>query len=49
MVNNYLLLGAAMLAVTQPDRFASRYVGRVDLAKGYGEAPIYQLERRGGA
>jgi adenylate cyclase len=40
---------AAMLAVTQPDRFASRYVGRVELAKGYGEAPIYQLERRGGA
>jgi len=38
---------AAMLAVTQPDRFASRYVGRVELAKGYGEAPIYQLERRG--
>ena len=39
---------AAMLAVTQPDRFASRYVGRVELAKGYGEAPIYQLERRVG-
>jgi len=39
---------AAMLAVTQPDRFASRYVGRVELAKGYGEAPIYQLERRTG-
>ena len=37
---------AAVLAVTQPDRFASRYVGRVELAKGYGVVPIYQLERR---
>jgi class 3 adenylate cyclase len=37
---------AAMLAVTRPDRFVSRYVGRVELAKGYGVAPIYQLERR---
>ena len=37
---------AAILAVTAPDRFVSRYVGRVDLAKGYGVAPIYQLERR---
>ena len=38
---------AAMLAVTEPGRFASRYVGRVELAKGYGVVPIYQLERRG--
>ena len=37
---------AAILAVTEPTRFASRYVGQVELAKGYGVAPIYQLERR---
>ncbi len=37
---------AAMLAVTEPGRFASRYVGQVELAKGYGVVPIYQLERR---
>ncbi len=37
---------AAMLAVSEPDRFVSRYVGRVELAKGYGVTPIYQLERR---
>lgn len=40
---------AAILAVTAPDRFASRYVGQVELAKGYGVAPIYQLERRLGS
>jgi adenylate cyclase len=40
---------AAMLAITRPDQFVSRYVGRVELAKGYGVAPIYQLERRQGA
>jgi class 3 adenylate cyclase len=40
---------AAILAVTAPDRFAPRYVGRVELAKGYGVAPIYQLERRAGS
>jgi adenylate cyclase len=39
---------AAMLAVTLPERFVSRYVGRVELAKGYGVLPIYQLERRHG-
>ncbi len=39
---------AAILAVTAPHRFATRYVGRVELAKGYGVAPIYQLERRTG-
>jgi class 3 adenylate cyclase len=37
---------AAMLSVTRPDRYVSRYVGRVELAKGYGIEPIYQLERR---
>jgi class 3 adenylate cyclase len=37
---------AAILAVAAPERFACRYVGRVELAKGYGAAPIYQLERR---
>jgi class 3 adenylate cyclase len=37
---------AAMLAATESERFVSRYVGRVELAKGYGVAPIYQLERR---
>jgi class 3 adenylate cyclase len=37
---------AAMLAATDPTRFITRYVGRVELAKGYGVAPIYQLERR---
>jgi AcrR family transcriptional regulator len=37
---------AAMLAATQPNRFVTRYMGRVELAKGYGVAPIYQLERR---
>jgi adenylate cyclase len=37
---------AAILAVTEPSRFASRYVGQVKLAKGYGVAPIYRLERR---
>ena len=36
---------AAMLAATWPDRFSTRYIGRVELAKGYGEAPIYQVIR----
>jgi len=36
---------AAILATTAPDRFAARYVGRIELAKGYGVAPIYRLER----
>ena len=39
---------AAILAATAPERFVSRYAGRVELAKGYGVAPIYQLERRAG-
>ena len=36
---------AAMLASAAPDRFASRYVGRIELAKNYGQLPMYQLER----
>ena len=40
---------AAMLAASEPDRFVTRYVGRVELAKGHGAAPIYRLERRRGA
>ncbi|HEV2747785.1 MAG TPA: adenylate/guanylate cyclase domain-containing protein [Allosphingosinicella sp.] len=36
---------AAILASAAPDRFASHYVGRIALAKGYGEWPIYQLGR----
>jgi hypothetical protein len=37
---------AAILATLAPDRFATHYLGKRELAKGYGEAPIYQLERR---
>jgi hypothetical protein len=40
---------AAMLAVTAPGRFATRYLGKMPLAKGYGALPIYQLERRAGS
>ena len=36
---------AAILAVTEPSRFNARYVGRIELAKGYGILPIYRLER----
>ena len=36
---------AAILASTAPDRFASHYVGRIALAKNYGEWPIYRLAR----
>ena len=36
---------AAILAVTEPSRFSARYVGRIELAKGYGILPIYRLER----
>lgn len=38
---------AAILASVAPDRFASRYVGRIELAKNYGELPMYRLERAG--
>lgn len=36
---------AAALAVDAPDRFRCDYVGRVPLAKGYGEFPMYGLSR----
>ena len=39
---------AAALAVEAPDAFRCDYVGRVPLAKGYGEFPMYALEHRGG-
>jgi hypothetical protein len=37
---------AAILAATEPRRFASRYIGQIELAKGYGALPIYRLTRR---
>jgi adenylate cyclase len=37
---------AAMLANEAPDEFDLLYVGRVKLAKGYGELPMYKLTRR---
>ena len=37
---------AATLAATGQDRYALEYVGRLALAKGYGESRIYRLERR---
>ena len=39
---------AAALAVEALDAFRCDYVGRVPLAKGYGEFPMYALERRSG-
>jgi hypothetical protein len=36
---------AATLAATGQDRYALEYVGRLALAKGYGESRIYRLER----
>lgn len=36
---------AAMLAMEAPDRFDLCYVGRLDLAKGYGNIPLYGLEQ----
>ncbi|TVV70519.1 adenylate/guanylate cyclase domain-containing protein [Sphingomonas solaris] len=36
---------AAMLMLEAPDRFTTRYVGRIDLAKGAGSAPMYRLTR----
>jgi hypothetical protein len=38
---------AAILAVTAPERFSPRYVGQIELEKGYGAEPLYRLERRG--
>lgn len=37
---------AAILATEAPGEFGLNYVGRVTLAKNYGELPMYQLERR---
>ncbi|MBX3562262.1 MAG: adenylate/guanylate cyclase domain-containing protein [Sphingomonas sp.] len=37
---------AAILALEAGDRFVSRYVGRIALAKNYGEFPMYRLSRR---
>ena len=36
---------AAILALEAPDRFDCRYVGRIQLAKGYGSYPMYRLTR----
>lgn len=36
---------AAALAVDAPDQFRCNYVGRLPLAKGYGEFPMYALTR----
>lgn len=38
---------AAILALEAGDRFASRYVGRIPLAKKYGDYPMYRLTRSG--
>ena len=40
---------AAILAMTAPGRFATPYLGKLELAKGHGVLPIYRLERRAGA
>jgi class 3 adenylate cyclase len=37
---------AATLAATGKDDFAFEYIGRLALAKGYGESSVYRLERR---
>lgn len=37
---------AATLSIMARDQFALEYVGRVPLAKGYGESRIYRLDRR---
>jgi hypothetical protein len=37
---------AATLAATGCDDLALEYVGRMALAKGYGESRVYRLERR---
>lgn len=36
---------AAILALEAQDRFACRYVGRISLAKKYGDYPMYRLSR----
>ncbi|HEY5711208.1 MAG TPA: adenylate/guanylate cyclase domain-containing protein [Allosphingosinicella sp.] len=40
---------AAILALEAQDRFACRYVGRIPLAKKYGDYPMYRLTRAGRA
>ena len=37
---------AATLAATERDEFSLEYIGRMALAKGYGESRIYRLDRR---
>jgi class 3 adenylate cyclase len=37
---------AASLAATKHGEFALEYMGRLALAKGYGESRIYRLDRR---
>ena len=37
---------AATLAATGSDEFSLEYIGRMALAKGYGESRIYRLDRR---
>ena len=37
---------AAILALEARDRFTCSYVGRIPLAKNYGDYPMYRLERR---
>lgn len=39
---------AALLQMREPRRFACSYVGRLALAKAYGEYPLYRLDRRAG-
>ena len=36
---------AAILALEAPDRFVCRYVGKIPLAKKYGDYPMYRLSR----
>ena len=38
---------AAILALEATDRFRCRYVGRIPLAKKFGDYPMYRLSRRG--
>ena len=38
--------GSATLAATGQSEYSVEYVGRLALAKGYGESRIYRLDRR---
>ena len=38
---------AAILALEARERFRSLYVGRIPLAKNYGDYPMYRLQRAG--